>query len=107
LASDAGRERAATLIARAMGEARLGVDEGIDRVDAIWRARHEHELAELVSDLPLVAGPARHKIVRPVLVLVCSLGAALVQGALGLWELWPLAVGLCLLIAFGSRSPGR
>lgn len=107
LASDAGRERAASLIARAISEARLGVDEGIDRVDAIWRARHQHELAELVSDLPLSPGPVRRKIARPLLVLMCSLVAVLVQGAFGLWELWPLAVGTCLLITFGSRSAGR
>jgi hypothetical protein len=109
LASDVERERAVGLIARAMGEARLGVEEGTDRIDAIWRARHQHQLDELVSDLPPVFEPARRKVgTGPVLALVLSLVAAAVQGILGLWELWPVAVGVCLLVAFGSRrSPGR
>lgn len=104
LASDAERDRTAGHIARAMGEARLGLDEGTDRIDTIWRARHRHELVELVSDLPPAPGPGRRKVgAGAVLALLLSLGAVAVQGVLGLWELWPIAVGMCLLVAFRSR----
>lgn len=106
LASDTERERAVGLIARAMGEARLGVQEGTDRIDAIWQATHQHQLSELVSDLPAAPEPARRKVgAGPLLALLISLVAAAVQGVLGLWELWPVAVGVCLVVAFGSRRP--
>jgi hypothetical protein len=109
LASDAERERTVGLIARAIGEARLGIDEGTDRIDAIWGAQRRNELVELVADLPQAPEPVRRKLgAGAVSALVLSLGATAVQGVLGLWELWPVAVGLCLLLAFGSRrSPGR
>jgi hypothetical protein len=92
-----------------VGEGQLGVDEGTDRIEAIWRARHQRDLAKLVSDLPLQPEPDRRKIgVGSALAVVLSLGATAIQGVFGLWEIWPAAVGVCALVAFGPRRlPGR
>ena len=54
LASDAEREATSRVVAHAIGEGRLSLDEGRQRIDAAYGARHRHELAELVGDLPSV-----------------------------------------------------
>jgi hypothetical protein len=107
LASDLEREKATSLVSHAIGEGRLSLDEGGQRIDAVLRSRHRHELDRLVADLP-PAGPAtavRPFTLRPLrlgLLAVAAaalLAAVLVQALVGLWELWPLAV-----VAFGASA---
>lgn len=95
LTSDRDREVAAQRIAHAVGEGRLGLDEAEERIDAALRARRSQDLATTVHDLPeLPASGNGHR--RRVGVLAC-VGLAMIvalalQAAVGLWELWPVAV---------------
>ena len=52
LASDRERDEAANLVSQAIGEGRLGIDEGMQRIDSVLRSRHRHEIGSLVADLP-------------------------------------------------------
>jgi hypothetical protein len=56
-ASDAEREDTVVVLQRALGEGRLDVDETDTRITAAYAARHRHELAALVADLPGTARP--------------------------------------------------
>jgi hypothetical protein len=99
LASDAERDETARRVSHAIGEGRLSIDEGGERIDAVLRARHRHELARLVADLPALA-PARPAQLaaasaRSALLLGASAvvaAAVLLQVIAGMWELWPVAV---------------
>lgn len=51
LASDEQRDRTTRLVAEAMTDVRLGIDEG-KRIEAALVARHTAELDVLGSDLP-------------------------------------------------------
>ncbi len=100
LASDLEREEAAGLVSHAVGEGRLSIEEGGQRIDAVLRARHRHELAGLVADLPLrapaatarrfAAAPIRFALLAAAAAVV--LAAVLLQALAGLWEVWPIAV---------------
>jgi hypothetical protein len=109
LASDADREDAVRAVTHSVGEARLSLDEGTERIDQIWQSRHRHELANLLADLPhhspVPAGvPARNwGRVGVAAAIAASLAAVLVQGLLGLWELWPVAVAIALASAIVRR----
>jgi len=111
LASDLEREEAASLVSDAIGEGRLNLEEGGQRIDAVLRSRHRHELANLVADLPspIPTGPPRpvaHAMVRLGLLAVAAnavLAAVLAQAFAGLWELWPLAVLLLGALALAPR----
>jgi hypothetical protein len=50
--SDADRATTAKALADALTEGRLSTDEADERLAACWAAKYEHELAELVADLP-------------------------------------------------------
>ena len=101
LASDRERDQAANLVSQAVGEGRLSIEEGVQRIDAVLRSRHRHEIGSLVADLPTRASAT---ITRPftftqlrmmgplVVAAAVILAAVLVQALVGLWELWPLAV---------------
>ncbi|MDA8357379.1 MAG: DUF1707 domain-containing protein [Actinomycetota bacterium] len=56
LASDAERDRTARAIGEAMAQGRLGLDEGIRRIEAALVARHTGDLDTLASDLPQPPG---------------------------------------------------
>jgi hypothetical protein len=97
LASDVERDAIAQRVSHAIGEGRLSIDEGYERIDAVLRARHRHELTRLVADLPQLApAPAgRRTGVRSVLLVSASavvVAALVVQLIVGLWALWPAAV---------------
>ena len=100
LASDLEREEATRLVSHAVGEGRLSLEEGGQRIDAVLRSRHRHELAGLAADLPsrgpaTTARPFASTPLRLGLLAVAAavvLAAVLVQAVAGLWELWPLAV---------------
>jgi hypothetical protein len=51
-ASDAEREEVATIVRDAVGEGRLDIAEGDERLAAIYAAKFRDELAPLVTDLP-------------------------------------------------------
>jgi hypothetical protein len=60
-ASDADRDRAATVINSAMAEGRLTADEHSERLDAIYSAKTHADIVPLLDDLPgssAVAAPA-------------------------------------------------
>lgn len=111
LASDGERDEAAQTVSEAVGQGRLALDEAERRVEAVLRSRHRHELAALVADLPRRAPskPVSRRSSSPlrpgllVLTAVAVLAAVVVQAAVGLWELWPLAVVSCALLAARPR----
>jgi hypothetical protein len=51
-ASDAERERTATIVNDAVGEGRLTLAEADKRLNLIYAAQFRHELHELITDLP-------------------------------------------------------
>jgi hypothetical protein len=51
-ASDAEREEYATIIREAVGEGRLSLSEGDERLAQIYAARHREDLRPLIADLP-------------------------------------------------------
>src|SRR3954468_13789836 len=51
-ASDAEREQVAHILRTAMGEGRLTLDEGEQRLGAVYQAVHRDDLAELTAALP-------------------------------------------------------
>ena len=51
-ASDAEREEYATIIREAVGEGRLSLPEGDERLAHIYAARHREDLRPLIADLP-------------------------------------------------------
>jgi hypothetical protein len=51
-ASDAEREQVAHILRTAMAEGRLTLDEGGERLTAVYAATYRDELAPLTSDLP-------------------------------------------------------
>jgi hypothetical protein len=54
-ASDADRDRAASVLSSAMAEGRLTAEEHSDRLDAIYAAKTQADIVPLLDDLP---GPA-------------------------------------------------
>jgi hypothetical protein len=61
-ASDAEREEYARQVREAVGEGRLSLDEGDERLAAVYAAKYRDELAPLLTDLPRAeertAGPS-------------------------------------------------
>jgi len=51
-ASDAEREEYATIVREAVGDGRLSLPEGDERLAQIYGARHREELRPLIADLP-------------------------------------------------------
>jgi DUF1707 SHOCT-like domain len=100
LASDRERDQAANLVSQAIGEGRLSIEEGMQRIDAVLRSSHRHEIGTLVADLPTRASasltrPLAFTQLRMGLLVVAAavtLAAVLFQALVGVWELWPLAV---------------
>ena len=99
LASDLEREQIARLVSHAIGEGRLSFEEGDERIDAVLRSHHRHELERLVADLPagfpdpsppVPGSPLRRRVLAVAAALV--LAAVGVQALVGLWVLWPVAV---------------
>lgn len=100
LASNEERDRAASLLSHAIGEGRLSLEEGLERIDAALSSRHRHELAALVEDLPpsrptKASVPAGLAPLRLGLLAVAAnmvMAAVLAEAIAGIWELWPVAV---------------
>jgi hypothetical protein len=56
---DAERERATSLLAQHYADGRLDHEEYDERLDAIWTARTQQDLAVLFADLPRPVAPPR------------------------------------------------
>jgi Domain of unknown function (DUF1707)/Cell wall-active antibiotics response 4TMS YvqF len=63
-ASDADRDRAASVINNALAEGRLTAEEHSERLDAIYAAKTHGELVPVLDDLP-AAGPAAAPVAAP------------------------------------------
>jgi hypothetical protein len=57
-ASDADRDRAASVLNAALAEGRLTAEEHSERLDSIYAAKTQAELVPLLEDLPAVSGAA-------------------------------------------------
>ncbi len=57
-ASDADRDRAASVLNAALAEGRLTAEEHSERLDSIYAAKTHAELVPLLEDLPAVSGAA-------------------------------------------------
>jgi hypothetical protein len=119
-ASDAEREQVAHLLRSAMGEGRLTLDEGEERLTAAYQAVYRDEFAPLTADLPAgrrpaPAGPpqadlaaARDRRRQAALVGAAVLVATVLVGALiltGSHVLWPGF--LFFLFVFRPFARGR
>lgn len=112
LASELERDRTAGRLAEAIGEGRLSFEEGGQRIGAALQSRYRRELERLVMDLPALASAARpspppHAARRRGLLAIAAvvvvLAALVVQLAVGLWVLWPLAVASVATVRLLSR----
>jgi hypothetical protein len=99
LASDRERDEALNLVSQGIGEGRLSIEEGMQRIDAVFHSRHRHEIGSLVADLPTSPPSATRSLTfaqlrrGPLVVAAAAIFAAvMVQALVGLWELWPLAL---------------
>jgi len=110
-ASDADRERTATLLREHTAAGRLTPEELAERLDVAYAARTVTELSALVEDLPAAAPPAAraepgarertlHLIGLAVLVNVAANAIWLATGAGGDW--WPkwVLLGTVIRLAF-------
>ena len=99
LVSHAEREEASRVVSHAVGQGQLSLEEAGDRIDGVLRARHRHQLEELLADLPIGLPNPERPTPKPRLrggllavVGILTLTAVLVQSLLGLWEIWPVAL---------------
>jgi len=122
-ASDAERERTATLLREHFAAGRLTPEELSDRLDAAYAARTVAELDTLAHDLPAAAPPApasspahtraRARVLHAagfaVLVNVACVAVWLATGSAGsFWPKWVLLVSAIRLafVAWGELGPG-
>jgi hypothetical protein len=120
-ASDAERERTATLLREHTAAGRLTTDELADRLDAAYAARTVGELDALVADLPPAGAPAPKPAKRPehdrllhivglaVLASAICVAVWLATGADGsFWPKWVLlASGIRVAVAAWTElGPG-
>jgi hypothetical protein len=120
-ASDAEREHVTTLVRAAMTEGRLTLDEGEERLAAVYAARFRDELGAFTADLPgngraaLADTPEAHaearrhvrrhaRFVAAVAVVLTALWA--VSGAQFFWPAIPLAF-LVMGLARHARWTGQ
>jgi hypothetical protein len=116
-ASDAERERTATLLREHAGVGRLDADELDERLERAYAARTQGELATLTADLPpLDRAQARPPAERggwglkervgayvAVMVVLVAIWAA--TGAGYFWPMWP-AIGWGIAILTGKDQIG-
>jgi len=110
LASDLDRDRIVDRLSEAVGDGRLSLEEGTERIDAALRSRNLRELERLVADLPAHHAASSTPVQRAGHLRALAAGAALVvlaafavQVSTGLWALWPLAVASVAAASLLSR----
>lgn len=108
-ASDRERDETVQVVSAAVGEGRLSLDEGRERIAAALSARYRHELDAILADLPRPTPspakrerPPRGGRARP------RLGAVAAFAVVGLvlvlaHGLWPLGVAALAVVAFSRR----
>jgi hypothetical protein len=117
--SDAEREQVATVLRAAMTEGRLTLEEGEERLGAVYAAKFRDELLPLTADLPdhgrraLAETPeavaATRRAVRAHAGFVVAVGLILT----GLWALsgahffWPLIPMIFLFIGLKRHAAGH
>jgi len=108
--SDSEREHAIQLIRHGIGEGRLGLEEGIERIERCLTVRYRGELSRLVEDLPEPAArdraSARRAPLRAVAVIT-AIAAVVVQFVAGMWVLWPVAIASFAPFLFMERGTDR
>lgn len=118
-ASDAEREEVAAMVRAAMGDGRLTLDEGEERLAAVYAASYRDELPGLTADLPPAdpppagrgsAGGARSRRHRPSvagpavgLVVVAAVVAGIWAASAGA-TLWPAIVLGILAVVLVKRA---
>jgi len=119
-ASDAERERVATLLRGHAADGRLDVDELEERLHGVYAARTLGELEALTSDLPAQAPsrsetPARRggwgmreRVGSYLAVMALLVAIWALTGAEYFWPMWPaLGWGIALLTGKGGPGPVR
>jgi class 3 adenylate cyclase len=101
-ASDADRERVATLLREHYGDGRLSDDDLSERVEAAYRASTTSELAKLTADLPAPPGSPRPRrrsgfetsvrihFTTYLLVNLLLIGIWAASGGGYFWPIWPI-----------------
>ena len=109
-ASDADRDHTAARLRDAVGEGRLTLAEGEDRMAAAYAAVHHHELAPLTADLPAPApdpGPAPGRATaarrRPPLLPIVLLVLTVAWIASPLPFPWPVLLIAALVVRHRAR----
>jgi hypothetical protein len=104
-ASDADRDEAAAVLNAALAEGRLSVTEHSDRLDAIYQAKTQAEIAPLIDDLPASAttpSPARRTDLAPTSrrrqLIVAIFGGASRKGH------WNVEPKMAAVTVFGGAS---
>jgi hypothetical protein len=113
--SDKEREQIAEILRAAMTEGRLNLEEGEERLAAVYAAKYRDELAPLTADLPGNGRPAlaetpeartatrravRRHFGGVAVVAAVLVGLFLLSGAHFFWPIFPL---MFLLFAVGGR----
>jgi hypothetical protein len=113
--SDQEREKIAEILRAAMAEGRLTLEEGEERLAAVYAAKYRDELAPLTADLPGNGRPAlaetpeartatrravRRHFGGVAVVAAVLVGLFLLSGAHFFWPIFPL---MFLLFAVGGR----
>ena len=121
-ASDAEREQVAHILRTAMGEGRLTLDEGEQRLTAVYQAVYQDDLAQLTADLPengryaladlpeAKMAAVRHRRRKAAVVGAVMLAAV---ALVGLWALsdehvlWPGFLFFFIFLGPLARGPRR
>lgn len=111
--SDAEREETAVVLRAAMGEGRLDLTEGEERLAAAYAAKFGDELRALTADLPPTLDPrARRSLRRHGSFLLIAAGVLtglwLLSGAAFFWPVIPIAflvVGFTKHMRYGHWRP--
>jgi hypothetical protein len=96
-ASDADRDRAASVINEALAEGRLTAEEHSDRLDSIYAAKTQADLVPLLEDLPsagTASAPAPTRRTGPARRIIAILGGASRKGG---WHAEPVIDVLAVL----------
>jgi hypothetical protein len=114
--SDAEREQVATILRAAMTEGRLTLEEGEERLAAVYAAKYRDELHPLTADLPdggrraLVDTPEAKSATRRDVRRHAGFVFALALGLTGLWWLsgahffWPIIPLIFLFIGLRRHA---
>lgn len=115
LLSDAERDEATDVVCRAIGDGRLGIEEGVARIDKVLAARRKATLIPVLADLPVETtptpsdrlGPTAGLLALRVAASALVAAAAVLEALTGIWALWPVAVAALVPCAFWPVGASR